>query len=216
MEIEGPYSQLCERLRLGDRGRRVAAVVPPVARQLHRGRNDRDPEEHHRRARARPAEGLTSCRRTDPWTSASARNRSCCARPRGSSSRTSAPPGSCGRAWQSPPGSPTTSGPSWPSRDGSASIYPEEYGGSGLGFVDLTVLMEEMGRVVMPGPFFSTDAPRRPDDPRGRLGGPEEGVAHPHRGRPGQDHAGVDRAERALGRGRRHRAPRARRRTASS
>ncbi len=35
-------------------------------------------------------------------------------------------------------------------------IYPEEYGGSGLGFVDLTVLMEEMGRCVMPGPFFST------------------------------------------------------------
>src|SRR5207249_4112390 len=28
-------------------------------------------------------------------------------------------------------------------------IYPEEHGGSGLGFVDLTVLMEEMGRVVM-------------------------------------------------------------------
>jgi alkylation response protein AidB-like acyl-CoA dehydrogenase len=35
-------------------------------------------------------------------------------------------------------------------------VYPEEYGGTGLGFVDLTVLMEEMGRVVMPGPFFST------------------------------------------------------------
>src|SRR2546427_5344431 len=35
-------------------------------------------------------------------------------------------------------------------------VYPEEYGGSGLGFVDLTVLMEEMGRAVMPGPFFST------------------------------------------------------------
>src|SRR6059058_1257267 len=35
-------------------------------------------------------------------------------------------------------------------------VYPEEYGGSGLGFVDLTVLMEEMGRCVMPGPFFST------------------------------------------------------------
>ena len=35
-------------------------------------------------------------------------------------------------------------------------IYPEEYGGTGLGFVDLTVLMEEMGRAVMPGPFFST------------------------------------------------------------
>src|SRR6058998_3680615 len=35
-------------------------------------------------------------------------------------------------------------------------VYPEEFGGSGLGFVDLTVLMEEMGRVVMPGPFLST------------------------------------------------------------
>src|SRR5213594_3769268 len=35
-------------------------------------------------------------------------------------------------------------------------VYPEEYGGSGLGFVDLTVLMEEMGRSVMPGPFVST------------------------------------------------------------
>src|SRR2546426_9548281 len=35
-------------------------------------------------------------------------------------------------------------------------VYPEEYGGSGLGFVDLTGLMEEMGRAVMPGPFFST------------------------------------------------------------
>ncbi len=35
-------------------------------------------------------------------------------------------------------------------------IYSEEYGGAGLGFVDLTVLMEEMGRAVMPGPFFST------------------------------------------------------------
>src|SRR3989442_15918480 len=35
-------------------------------------------------------------------------------------------------------------------------VYPEEHGGVGLGFVDLTVLMEEMGRVVMPGPFLAT------------------------------------------------------------
>ncbi|MBV8738874.1 MAG: acyl-CoA dehydrogenase family protein [Alphaproteobacteria bacterium] len=35
-------------------------------------------------------------------------------------------------------------------------IYPEECGGSGLGLVDLVVLMEEMGRRVTPGPFFST------------------------------------------------------------
>src|SRR5215510_5798359 len=35
-------------------------------------------------------------------------------------------------------------------------IYPEENGGSGLELVDLVVLMEEMGRAVMPGPFLST------------------------------------------------------------
>lgn len=35
-------------------------------------------------------------------------------------------------------------------------MYPEEEGGSGLGLVDLIVLMEEMGRAVMPGPFLST------------------------------------------------------------
>lgn len=35
-------------------------------------------------------------------------------------------------------------------------ILPEEYGGAGLTFVDLIVVLEEMGRVVLPGPFLST------------------------------------------------------------
>ena len=35
-------------------------------------------------------------------------------------------------------------------------IYPEAYGGAGLGQVDLTVVLEEMGRAVMAGPYFST------------------------------------------------------------
>ena len=35
-------------------------------------------------------------------------------------------------------------------------IVPEEHGGAGLNMVDLVVVLEEMGRVVMPGPFFST------------------------------------------------------------
>ena len=34
--------------------------------------------------------------------------------------------------------------------------YPEEDGGSGLGLTDLVVLMEEMGRAAMPGPFPAT------------------------------------------------------------
>jgi len=34
--------------------------------------------------------------------------------------------------------------------------YPEEDGGSGLGLTDLVVLMEEVGRAAMPGPFPAT------------------------------------------------------------
>jgi len=35
---------------------------------------------------------------------------------------------------------------------------PEEYGGMGASFMDLVILMEEMGRNIVPGPFFSTVA----------------------------------------------------------
>lgn len=33
---------------------------------------------------------------------------------------------------------------------------PEEYGGAGMTFRDLTILSEEMGRALLPGPFLST------------------------------------------------------------
>src|SRR5713101_4893775 len=33
--------------------------------------------------------------------------------------------------------------------------FPEEYGGQGLGFVDLTVILEEMVAVLLPSPFFA-------------------------------------------------------------
>lgn len=35
-------------------------------------------------------------------------------------------------------------------------IFPEEYGGLGLGMVDMAVALEEMGRALLPGPYFST------------------------------------------------------------
>jgi alkylation response protein AidB-like acyl-CoA dehydrogenase len=35
-------------------------------------------------------------------------------------------------------------------------IFPEEFGGVGLGKVELMLLMEEAGRALLPGPFFST------------------------------------------------------------
>jgi alkylation response protein AidB-like acyl-CoA dehydrogenase len=35
-------------------------------------------------------------------------------------------------------------------------MLPEKYGGAGCGFSDLVILLEEMGRVCLPGPFFSS------------------------------------------------------------
>ena len=34
--------------------------------------------------------------------------------------------------------------------------FPERYGGTGGSFLDLSMLLEEMGRALLPGPFFST------------------------------------------------------------
>ena len=34
--------------------------------------------------------------------------------------------------------------------------FPEEQGGAGLGFVELALVLEEMGRAAYPGPFFAT------------------------------------------------------------
>jgi alkylation response protein AidB-like acyl-CoA dehydrogenase len=35
-------------------------------------------------------------------------------------------------------------------------IIPEAYGGAGLGWIELAAVLEEMGRAVLPSPFFST------------------------------------------------------------
>jgi len=35
-------------------------------------------------------------------------------------------------------------------------VLPEEYDGMGMEFMDLIILLEEMGRNILPGPFFST------------------------------------------------------------
>src|SRR5215831_15194192 len=34
--------------------------------------------------------------------------------------------------------------------------FPEEYGGLGLGMVELALVLEEMGRAVFPGPYFAS------------------------------------------------------------
>ena len=35
-------------------------------------------------------------------------------------------------------------------------IVPEEFGGQGFGYVELTVVLEEMGKSLLCAPFFST------------------------------------------------------------
>jgi len=35
-------------------------------------------------------------------------------------------------------------------------VFPEKYGGSGMSFLDLAVLLDEMGRACLPAPFFSS------------------------------------------------------------
>jgi alkylation response protein AidB-like acyl-CoA dehydrogenase len=35
-------------------------------------------------------------------------------------------------------------------------IVPEQYGGTGMGFIDFVILIEEFGRALVPGPFLTT------------------------------------------------------------
>ena len=35
-------------------------------------------------------------------------------------------------------------------------VFPEQYGGGGLSFIEFTTLLEEMGKALVPGPFLST------------------------------------------------------------
>src|SRR5215467_10104466 len=35
-------------------------------------------------------------------------------------------------------------------------LIPEQYGGFGMGMVEMAATLEEMGRALLPGPFFST------------------------------------------------------------
>src|SRR5690349_927773 len=49
---------------------------------------------------------------------------------------------------------------------------PEEEGGAGLGFLEEAVLLEELGRALYPGPYFSTVAlalPRLPAEERSHV-----------------------------------------------
>ena len=65
-------------------------------------------------------------------------------------------------------------------------VFDEEYGGLGLGLVEMAVALEEMGRVLLPGPYLSTvllagvaiDAAGNPAQKRKHLSRISMGEAH--------------------------------------
>ena len=79
-------------------------------------------------------------------------------------------------------------------------VIPEEFGGSGYSFVELIVVLEEMGRRLLCAPYFSTVVLGRPHPAAlGRRGG-QEGVAAGHRLGRDHRHARLHRAQRQVGR----------------
>ena len=78
-------------------------------------------------------------------------------------------------------------------------IVPEAYGGAGLSIVDLVVVLEEMGKVVLPGPFFSTVAPGRAVCAGRRERSAEKGPAARYGVRADHADPGLPRRKRPLG-----------------
>ena len=137
------------RRRARPRQRRLAVRVPPLPRQLDRGRHDRHPQEHHRRARPRPAEDALP-RVLRPHRRAAGDQVDRPGLPRrplqvGADPRA----GRLRRRLRAV----RLGG------DGRARLaglaLPEEWGGQGLGIVDLAVLFEEMGYALAPSPLLS-------------------------------------------------------------
>ena len=81
---------------------------------------------------------------------------------------------------------------------------PEEYGGQGFTFIELGIVLEEMGRVLLCAPYFSSVGARGERDPERRHRRPEAGAAARHRDRRHDRDAGVHRAVGQVGRGRHH------------
>ena len=76
---------------------------------------------------------------------------------------------------------------------------PEAYGGQGFGYVELGIVLEEMGRALALRAVFRLDRAGRDGDHECRYRRAETHAAARHRIRGHHRHAGVHRAERTLG-----------------
>src|ERR1700722_17699489 len=122
--------------------------VPPCPRELDRGRDDRDPQEHRRRAGARSAADAMNFDFTDDQRAIkrtahdflAARYKLETVRELAESER-----GFTDQQWHE------LSELGWP-----GVIVPEADGGLGLGTVELVVIQEEMGYALAPSPLLSS------------------------------------------------------------
>ena len=136
LEILGSHAQLTN--GGGVRRRLLAVPAAPLARQHDRGRHERDPPQHRRRARARPAEESVT------WTS---RFTLRAGRP--------APRGA-----RVPRGEPVAvDGAARASSAGSGSCRVDDFT-----FLDAAVLFEELGRALYDGPYVLNEVAGQPGD----------------------------------------------------
>src|SRR5581483_11828626 len=135
----------------GDGRRRLLAVAPAAQPGQHdRGRDLGDPAEHRRRARARAAEGALSVHFA--FT------------PEQDALRTEArrwleeryPAERVAELADSEVGWDPASWAELAELGWLGVSVPEDEGGAGLGFLEEAVLLEELGRALYPGPYFST------------------------------------------------------------
>ena len=193
MEIQGPYSQLAQGSPIGGGRRPLAVHLPPLAGQLDRGRHHRDPEEHHRRARARPPERLSHGLRLQRGAGAAAEHRAQVLRER-------VPLRVVRRAWPTPEG---ITAAFWTKLAEQGWLGPHLSRGVTAAWASASWTWSCSWRR-----WAARWCPAR-SSPRVLLGGlaileagqrgAEEGVAAEDRGRRGQGRAGLDGAERALG-----------------
>src|SRR5262249_46221097 len=136
----------------GGREQRHGGLALPAAaqpRQHDRGRDLRDPAQHHRRACARPPE--------EPLVDFSFSNDQEELRRHARSYLAERFPAErVAELADSDEGWDPASWRELAELGWLGVSVPEEHGGAGLGFVDEALLLEELGRALYPGPYFST------------------------------------------------------------
>ena len=152
----GPAGSCCAPVRERAARRRLGARVPLVARRHDLLRLLRDPAQHHRQAGAQPAAGRPmkfELSEDQALLRTSTRDFLASEWPLEKSAQRDG-----ARAARLRAGATGSASPRWAT---SASSLPANVGGQGLGAIELAIVLEEMGRVCMPGPVSSTSCWRR-------------------------------------------------------